>query len=420
MQCARLTELSGLGKTFIAATVMLNWFRWAPNSQICFVAPTKPLVNQQMEACYHTVGIPRSQTAELTGGVTKPIRQEYWEERRVFFLTPQTLQNDIKTGLCDPKRIALLVVDEAHRSTGKYAYGEVVKLIRRENQSFRIMALTATPGSSVESVQEVIDALGIARVEIRTDESLDIRSFIKKRHLEIETFDMSPEQEELQELYCKCLEPLLKKLTGQKAYYNSNPQTITPFSLLQARKSWTAKQKAQGTDKGGNYFMLQKTFTILQSLALPMRLLQTHGVRVFYNKLTSIRDGKDTDDKESQAQQAMKRDRGFFELVDRAAAMVDDPNFSGHPKMDYMITSILRHFTEAEDEETKRETRIIVFTSFRDSAEEIVKTLQRQQPMIRPHVFVGQQVGASGSAGMTQKEQLEVHISRLRKKVMLT
>jgi superfamily II DNA or RNA helicase len=48
---------TGLGKTFIAAVVMYNYFRWFPEGKIVFLAPTKPLVNQQIDACYQITGI---------------------------------------------------------------------------------------------------------------------------------------------------------------------------------------------------------------------------------------------------------------------------------------------------------------------------------------------------------------------------
>ena len=117
---------TGLGNTFIAATIMLNWFRWTTEAQIVFVAPTKPLVAQQVEACFNIAGIPRSYTTMLTGGVSPALRSEEWKNKRVFFMTPQTLLNDLKQRYADPKKIVLLVVDEAHRATGAYAYVEVV------------------------------------------------------------------------------------------------------------------------------------------------------------------------------------------------------------------------------------------------------------------------------------------------------
>ena len=58
---------TGLGKTFIAAVVMYNFYRWYPNSKIVFLAPTKPLVTQQIEACYKVMGIPQEHAAEMTG-----------------------------------------------------------------------------------------------------------------------------------------------------------------------------------------------------------------------------------------------------------------------------------------------------------------------------------------------------------------
>ncbi len=58
---------TGLGKTFIAAVVMYNFYRWYPNGKIVFLAPTKPLVTQQMEACHDIMGIPQLHTVEMTG-----------------------------------------------------------------------------------------------------------------------------------------------------------------------------------------------------------------------------------------------------------------------------------------------------------------------------------------------------------------
>ena len=62
-----VTLPTGLGKTFIAAVVMYNFYRWYPQGKIIFMAPTKPLVAQQIDACYSIMGIPRQDTAEMTG-----------------------------------------------------------------------------------------------------------------------------------------------------------------------------------------------------------------------------------------------------------------------------------------------------------------------------------------------------------------
>lgn len=62
-----VTLPTGLGKTFIAAVVMYNFYRWYPQGKVIFMAPTKPLVAQQIEACYNIMGIPQIHTSELTG-----------------------------------------------------------------------------------------------------------------------------------------------------------------------------------------------------------------------------------------------------------------------------------------------------------------------------------------------------------------
>lgn len=52
-------------------------------------------------------------------------RQSLWRMRRVFFLTPQVLQNDLIRGSCKAEEVILLVADEAHKALGNHAYCQV-------------------------------------------------------------------------------------------------------------------------------------------------------------------------------------------------------------------------------------------------------------------------------------------------------
>ncbi len=45
---------------------MFNYWRWFPRGRLLFMAPTKPLVVQQMEACFNITGLPQSETCILT------------------------------------------------------------------------------------------------------------------------------------------------------------------------------------------------------------------------------------------------------------------------------------------------------------------------------------------------------------------
>jgi ATP-dependent DNA helicase MPH1 len=404
---------TGLGKTFIAATIMLNWFRWTEDSQIIFVAPTKPLVSQQVSACLDIAGIPRSASTMLTGGASPGIRAEEWKAKRVFFMTPQTLMNDLKTGIADPKRIVLLVVDEAHRATGAYAYVEVVKFLRRFNNSFRVLALTATPGSTVESVQEVIDGLDIARVEIRTENSIDIREYVHNRNIEIETFENSDEMVFCMDLMSAALKPLLEQLHTLNAYWGRDPMGLTAYGLTKARQQWMLSDAGRNAHFGLKG-KVNAIFSVLASLAHAIDLLKYHGIVPFYKHVSHWKSGGEGQKGGGgKYQKQVVQDESFKKLLGHLEPWSKNPEFIGHPKLEYLKSVILNHFMdrgegkETADGTTQPATRVMIFVHFRDSAEEVTRVLKRYGPMIRPHVFVGQS-SAKGSEGMDQKTQLKI------------
>ncbi len=400
---------TGLGKTFIAATIMLNWFRWTRDAQIVFVAPTKPLVSQQVKACFEIAGIPKSATTMLTGGISPGLRAEEWQSKRVFFMTPQTIVNDLKTGICDPKRLVLIVVDEAHRATGSYAYVEVVKFLKRFNQSFRVLALTATPGSSIESVQEVIDGLGISRVEIRTEESIDIRQYVHSRKIETILFENSEEMVMVMDLFSRALQPVLDKLNGMNAYWARDPMTLTPYGCNQARQKWMASDAGRKANMGIKS-MVNTIFSLLASLSHGIELLKFHGIGPFYRKVLAFRNEIHTNGKKGgKYSNQINESEPFQTMMSRVQIWINNQDFVGHPKLEYLQSVIMNHFLDAGDGRGASDpssTRVMVFSHYRDSAEEIARVLKRNEPMIRPHVFVGQAT-SKGSDGMDQKTQLE-------------
>lgn len=402
---------TGLGKTFIAATVMLNYYRWTTNAQTIFMAPTKPLIAQQMEACYHVAGISRHDTVLMTGETTPAIRADEWAEKRVFFMTPQTVINDLKTGICDPKKIVLLVVDEAHKATGNYAYTEVVSFLHRFNNSFRVLALTATPGSSVEAVQAVIDNLGIARVELRTEQSLDIRPYTHEKKTDEELFDYSDEQHLIMDLIGNAIRPILQKLNIQNAYWSKDPMALSAYGLTQARQRWSssdAGRKAPMPVKG----MVQSCFTVLSQLAHSIGLLKFHGIGPFYSGMKEFQRNVESGRTKSKNAREVVQSNDWVQMTNRIDGWLGNPDFVGHPKLQYLREVVLNHFLDAGEgtlgiDAPPSATRVMVFASYRDSTEEICRVLKRSEPMIRPQVFVGQ-ASSSTSEGMNQKRQNEV------------
>lgn len=399
---------TGLGKTFIAATVMLNYYRWTRKAQIIFMAPTKPLIAQQMEACYGIVGIPRQDTVLMTGETAPGLRASEWLDRRVFFMTPQTVINDLKTGICDPKRAVLIVVDEAHKATGAFAYTEVISFLRRFNPSFRVLALTATPGSTVEAVQAVIDNLGIARVELRTEQSLDTRPYTHEKHTDLELFDYSDEQERIMELFSKALRDTVNKLKSHNAYFHGDPMALTAFGLTLARKRWMstdAGRKAPKPIQG----MINAAFQQLSKIAHSIGLLKNHGIRSFYSNIREYRKAVESGQEKGKTASAIVNSDSFTTMMNTVQNWTNHPDFIGHPKLEYLRRVVLNHFLDAGDgaegsQRSASATRIMIFASYRDSTEEICQILKQNEPMVRPHVFVGQ-AASKGSEGMGQKQQ---------------
>ena len=398
---------TGLGKTFIAATVMLNFHRWTKTSKIVFVAPTKPLVAQQIDACYNIAGIPRSETTLLTGEVPPQVRALDWSEKRVFFMTPQTLENDISRGYADPKSIVLLVIDEAHRATGEYAYAKVTKKIRNFSKSLRVLALTATPGSTVETVQQIIDNLGISHCEIRTEDSIDIQPYVHSRNIEKVVLDPSYEMEHISELFTKALKPLTDKLADQNIWQGRNPMAMTAYGLMMAQKEWFASRGR--TMNQGMQGMMRAIFSILQSLAHSIKLFNFHSIRCFYDNLEDLRreqEGKG--EKGSKYKRQLVQDKNFQEMMSTVEKWLRTDGFVDHPKLTPLRDHILNHVMDRGES-----TRIIVFSEFRDSAENIVRSLNKHKPMLKAHIFLGQADGKKGE-GMKQAQQIET-IERFRR-----
>ena len=68
----------------------------------------------------------------------------------MFFITPQVIAFDMLRGNVDVSLIKCVVIDEAHKALGEYAFCTVIASINETNKKFRVIALTATPGSDIK------------------------------------------------------------------------------------------------------------------------------------------------------------------------------------------------------------------------------------------------------------------------------
>lgn len=86
-----------------------------------------------------------------------------------------------------------------------------------------------------------------------------------------------------------------------------------------------------------------------------------------------------------------------------------------HHKMDRLRALLLQYFSDQHTGENARdpsepikESKVMVFASYRKAVEQIVEVLNLDAPIVRAHRFIGQAASKEGIKGLTQKDQLKV------------
>ncbi|TDH65301.1 hypothetical protein CCR75_008546 [Bremia lactucae] len=399
---------TGLGKTLVAAVVMYNFYRWFPTGKVVFMAPTKPLVAQQIKACHEIMGIPLSDTAELQGNVPPTMRRVLWNSRRVFFCTPQSLQNDLCRGICKAETFVCIIVDEAHRATGKYAYCAVVHEIEAKTQQYRILALSATPGAKFDVIQDVVTNLRISHIESRSADDVDVRKYTHARQEEVIVCRLGDQILKIKAQFLKLFTPIIQRLLRNQIIRNSDPDKLTSWYVLQARENFR-KSSTYASKRSA-----ESDLALLVSLLHAKSLLTGHGLNSFRDQILNWveerKNGKLSWSKREMLQSSA------FQVLETSLALSGDSLYStvSHPKLLKLREVLLEHFQRHDAGASS--TRAIVFTQFRASVSEIVALLRPLAPIVNAQPFIGQ--GASGKAkenkGQSQKVQQEI-VRRFRK-----
>ncbi|XP_038223071.1 Fanconi anemia group M protein homolog [Zerene cesonia] len=404
---------TGLGKTFIAAVIMYNFYRWYPLGKIVFTAPTRPLVAQQIEACYNIVALPPKDTIEMTGHMHVNTRKQHWKSKRVFFATPQVIYNDMKSGICPGDKIRCLVIDEAHRARGNYAYCQIISTLNdMGHKTYRILALSATPGSKVEDVINVVKNLNIAHLELRSENCIDVAPYSHSRKINTVIIQLGPELTQLRQRYVEILDSYARRLKQ----FNILPQNLGNLSkgrIVMLYKEFQTKERGA---RHPQHNIIMKDFTLLIALYHGLELLIKHGSRVFLNFFDEHPEKSwiQSDDALTALLERLRDDLGINPLsLDRS--MLPDGTVPempknlcfGHPKFHKLKEIMMDHFQKAK--EKGQDTRAIVFCEYRESVNLVHCLLLQCRPLIVPQMFVGQ--GASGKEGRavsSQKQQLRV------------
>ena len=382
---------TGMGKTVVALFVMAEILRSKPG-KVLFMAPTKPLVEQHAKFLRdYLVG---SEPAVFTGEVPPEERKEAWRSSRLVVSTPQVVANDLGSSMLDVSELDLVVFDEAHRAVGDYAYVTIGRAFR--DRGGLALGMTASPGSDVTKIAEVCENLGITWVEIRSELDDDVVDYTQQVKTEFISVGMQEGMSRIVALLKQILDEQVVKLRAAGLLDPKKP--VTTRDLLTAG----AVVRAQ-LDSGKKSFNL---FSIASVQALAMKV--NHGIELAETQgrgaLESYLDKQikqAEENKRSKASRTLVRDARFQEARSLLYAMKDE-----HPKLEKLLPMLRRQFAD------KPESRVIVFTHYRDTCDLITNRLAEVDG-VRPVRFVGQ-ASKGEDIGLKQKEQREV-IERFQK-----
>jgi len=380
---------TGMGKTVIAIMLASYYFN-KTNKKILFLAPTKPLVEQQEKSFKDFyINSDDFNFQVLTGLVAPKKREVMYKENDFIFSTPQLIENDIVNRIVDPKDFCLVIFDEAHRATGNYAYCFIAEQFAN---SSKILALTASPGTDKDVITEVIDNLRIEHLEVKKSTDRDVKPYVKQVEVDKIQVELTPELEQIKLLFDTCFSKRLDMLKELGFLDDKKSAQITKTNLLELQ-SYLRTQITQG-DADDNIWQAVSIAAGLMKLQYGQELFESQELSAAYTYFYNFfRPGGD----KSKAAEALTQDVDFREGFEALSKL----NKAGveHPKLIKLKEIVNKEILSNKD------LKIIVFNQYRDSAEKIVKELEKIKE-IKPALFVGQ--AKKGEIKLSQKEQKKI------------
>jgi Fanconi anemia group M protein len=382
---------TGLGKTVIAALAAAELLRRG-TGKVLFLAPTRPLVRQ------HSVFFRRwfreLRTAVFTGTVAHPVREGAWESAEAVFSTPELVVNDLAQGRYDLKEVGLIVFDEAHHAVGKYAYVAIAARFQAERpKGARLLGLTASPGGKDERIEEVVGALGVARIEARSRDDEGVKEYVQPVAIDYRWVQLPPEMQRIQEALRKANHDEARRLQ-KMGFLRTKPITsLSVKDLISLRAEIFARPGPMVRKFGPLFHQL-----ILLHLHHALERLETQGIAPFLQYVERVQ----AKEKPGRGDKAFLKIPELVQAVSEARTLLGREHVSSHPKLDALVTLLEEEFRV----DRGRPPRVLVFAQFRDTIQGIQDLLEARGWKVGR--FVGQATRDAGDLGMTQKEQSRV------------
>lgn len=355
-------------------------------AKILMLAPTRPLVEQH-KASFERAFKLGVEIRALTGELGPGERKKVYQDADIVIATPQTVRNDIKNKTLDLKNFCLLIVDEAHRCIGNYAYVFVAQKYLHDSSNPLILALTASPGSSRSKIAAIKKTLSITNVEIRSREDADVSGYVQK--LERKWIQVELPEE------LKAARLQLEKIRAEKI------KKLLDWRIIQSpyirKRDIIRLQQELANRKTGPAYAAMSMLAEMLKLDYALLLLETQTLYSFQKFVERMRrDG-------TQASARLLKNPGFVFALTHVSNLIE--SCAENPKL-----SKLKVLVSAEISQGRR---LIIFAQYRDTVDKILEEISKVEAA-RTTEFIGQAKrngnnnSSSTSRGMSQDEQQEI------------
>lgn len=379
---------TGLGKTIIAMQ-FIEYHLKTKNKKILLLSPTKPLCIQHEKSINEHF----KEKTILSTGETAPTKRQYnYDNSQIIISTPQTIENDLMTKKIQPNDFSLVIFDEAHRAMGNYAYTTIAKLFKIKNKNIKFLSLTASPGTSYESIRTITKNLYIDYIEYRTESDPDVRPYIQDKNVKYLEIELPKSFEDIIKNLNHFLKKVIEELNTIGALHSKSLNTINKTKILQLQ-NYIHKdlQKNKSTE---NFKAISLCAQYLK-IDYAKELIESQGVAPFVHYLEKI--WIDSQNTKTKALKEITSNKNI-KLAFFAAKSLYSKNIE-HPKLDYikeLITKILQK---------QPNTKLIIFNQYRESIKKILEITQDIKGA-KPIGFFGH--NSTKDKGLSQKEQKEI------------
>ncbi len=283
--------------------------------------------------------------------------------------------------------VVLMIFDEAHRSVKDYSYAQLATLYKDGARDPLILGLTASPGGSKEKVNEITRNLFIEKVEARTEEDEDVRPFVEQTSLEGIKVSLPAEYEVLLTALREIYNEKISRLT-QGGFLPKG--RVSKTMLLASRGTMVSRLKSSNPVNKGYIFgaLINQAQAII--IVHAVELLETQGISVLLKYLSRLRERPE----QGKSAAALLKDPRWLFIEEEA----DRIRNAGYPKLDQVAQIV------GQQLQVKRDSKIIVFTQYRDTIETITERLATLG--VSSARFVGQ-ANKADNEGMDQRQQSE-------------